>query len=145
MLDWAPLILTFKLAFVTTIILFVPSISLANYLAYSKSRLKPIIETLVAMPLVLPPTVLGFYLLVAFSPSNSFGQWLDEAIGLQLIFSFQGLVFASLIYSLPFMVHPLQSGLTNLPASLREASYVLGNPKEKPYLKYYYLTLNRLC
>ena len=78
------------------------------------------------MPLVLPPTVLGFYLLVAFSPSNAFGTWLDDWLGLRLVFSFEGLVLASIIYSLPFMVHPLQSGFANLPASLKEAADVLG-------------------
>ena len=134
-MDWTPLILTLKLSVVTTIILFIISIPLANWLAYSKSKLKPIIETLVSMPLVLPPTVLGFYLLVAFSPSNAFGNWLDESIGLNMIFSFEGLVFASVIYSLPFMVHPIQSGLSNLSEGLKEASYVLGKSKSETLLK----------
>lgn len=131
MMDWGPLILTFKLAIVTTILLLVVSIPLAYWLAYSKSRIKPVIETLVSMPLVLPPTVLGFYLLIAFSPSNSFGNWLNEWLGLRLVFSFEGLVFASIIYSLPFMVHPIQSGLSNLSVSLKEAAYVLGKSKTK--------------
>ncbi len=128
-MDWEPLFLTFKLAFVTTIILLLVSIPLAYWLAFSKSKTKPIIETLVSMPLVLPPTVLGFYLLIAFSPSNGFGQWLDEWLGLRLVFSFEGLVFASVIYSLPFMVHPIQSGFSNLSKSLVEASYMLGKSK----------------
>lgn len=135
MLDWSPLILTFKLAFVTTIILLFVAIPIANYLAYSKSKLKPIIETLVAMPLVLPPTVLGFYFLIAFSPNNAFGKWIDETVGFQLIFSFQGLVLASVIYSLPFMVHPIQSGLSNLSKSLKEAAYVMGKSKGETLLK----------
>lgn len=134
-MDWTPLILTFKLSVVTTIILFIISIPLANWLAYSKSKVKPVIETLVSMPLVLPPTVLGFYLLVAFSPSNAFGNWLDESIGLNMIFSFEGLVFASVIYSLPFMVHPIQSGLSNLSQGLKEASYVLGKSKSETLFK----------
>lgn len=134
-MDWTPLILTLKLSIVTTIILFVISIPLANWLAYSKSKLKPIIETLVSMPLVLPPTVLGFYLLIAFSPSNAFGKWLDESVGLNMIFSFEGLVFASVIYSLPFMVHPIQSGLSNLSEGLKEASYVLGKSKGETLFK----------
>ncbi len=128
-MDWEPLFLTFKLAFVTTIILLLVSIPLAYWLAFSKSKTKPIIETLVSMPLVLPPTVLGFYLLIAFSPSNNFGKWLDEWLGLRLVFSFEGLVFASVIYSLPFMVHPIQSGFSNLSKSLVEASYMLGKSK----------------
>ncbi|MBT8219059.1 MAG: molybdate ABC transporter permease subunit [Bacteroidia bacterium] len=134
-MDWGPIILTFRLAIITTLLLFVISIPLAYWLAYSRSRIKPVIETLVSMPLVLPPTVLGFYLLIAFSPSGGLGQWLNEWLGLQLVFSFEGLVFASLIYSLPFMVHPIQSGLTNLPGSLMEASYVLGKSKMNTLFK----------
>ena len=128
-MDWQPLILTFKLALVTTVLLLVVAIPLAYWLAFSKSRVKPIIETLVSMPLVLPPTVLGFYLLLAFSPSDGFGKWLDEWLGLRLVFSFEGLVFASIIYSLPFMVHPIQSGFSHLSHSLLEASYMLGKSK----------------
>ena len=134
-MDWEPLLLTFRLAFVTTIILLLVSIPLAYWLAFSKSKTKPIIETLVSMPLVLPPTVLGFYLLLAFSPSNDFGKWLDEWLGLRLVFSFEGLVFASVIYSLPFMVHPIQSGFSNLSKSLLEASYMLGKSKMMRLLK----------
>lgn len=128
-MNWDPLILTFKLATVTTAILFVVSIPLAYWLAYTKSRLKPIAETLVSMPLVLPPTVLGFYFLVAFSPNNTFGSWLESTLDIKLVFSFTGLVIASLIYSLPFMVHPIQSGLSNLSSTLKEASHVLGKSR----------------
>nr|WP_247672701.1 molybdate ABC transporter permease subunit [Aquimarina sp. MMG016] len=135
MIDWDPLILTFKLALVTTIILLVISVPLAYWLAYSKSRIKPVIETLVSMPLVLPPTVLGFYLLMAFSPGNAFGSWLNEWLGIRLIFSFSGLVLGSILYSLPFMVHPIQSGLSSLSPSLLEASYVLGKSKRTTLFK----------
>lgn len=107
-------------------LLVIIGIPLAYGLAFWKFRLKPVIETLVSMPLVLPPTVLGFYLLIAFSPNNAFGGWLNEWLGLSLVFSFEGLVVASVIYSLPFMVHPVQSGFRNLPDSLKEASDVLG-------------------
>ena len=129
MIEWEPLILTFKLSFITTAILLVIGIPLAYWLAFSQSKAKPVVETLVSMPLVLPPTVLGFYLLVAFSPSNSFGNWLDEWLGIRLIFTFGGLVVASVIYSLPFMVQPIQSGLASLPANYKEASYVLGKSR----------------
>ncbi len=128
-MEWAPLFLSFKLAFVTTFILLIISIPLGYWLANSKSKWKPILETLVSMPLVLPPTVIGFYLLVAFSPSSAFGLFFSEVIGLKILFSFTGLILASVIYSLPFMVHPIQSGLSSLPSSLREASYVLGKSK----------------
>ena len=95
----------------------------------TKSKLKPVIETLVSMPLVLPPSVLGFYLLLAFSPKNSFGSWLEETFDLRLVFSFEGLIFASVIFSLPFMVHPIQSGFSSLSKSLKEASFILGKSR----------------
>lgn len=129
MIDWLPLLLTFRLALITTILLLIVSIPLAYWLAYSQRKSKAVIETLVSMPLVLPPTVLGFYLLVAFSPGNAFGQWLETWLGLRLVFSFEGLVVASMLYSLPFMVHPIQSGLSNLSPSLKEAAYVLGKSR----------------
>jgi len=96
---------------------------------------KPVIETLVSMPLVLPPTVLGFYFLIAFSPANAFGSFLDQYLGLSLVFSFFGLVIASVIYSLPFMVHPIQTGMAGLPKSLTEASYVMGKSKLETLLR----------
>lgn len=134
-MNWSPIILTFKLALVTTFILFFISIPIAYWLSYTKSKLKPVFETLVSMPLVLPPTVLGFYLLLAFSPSNRFSAWLNEEFGLSLIFSFEGLVIASLIYSLPFMVHPIQAGLSKIPLHLSEASFVLGKSRRETLIK----------
>lgn len=124
--DWQPLLLTFRLAAITTAILFVIAIPLAYWLAHTRTRFKPVIETLVSMPLVLPPSVLGFYLLLAFSPQNAFGQWLEQWFHIQLVFSFAGLVIGSVIFSLPFMVHPVQSGFQGLPPSLIEASRTLG-------------------
>lgn len=118
--------LTFELAVITTIILLFVGIPLGYYLSQTKSKFKPVIEALVSMPLVLPPSVLGFYMLLAFSPKNSFGAWLDEAFDIRLVFSFEGLVIASVIFSLPFMVHPIQSGFSALGKSLKEASYTLG-------------------
>ncbi len=103
-MDWQPLILTFELALVTTLVLLLLSIPLAVWLVNTRSRIKPVLSTLISMPLVLPPTVLGFYFLLAFSPGNSFGKWIDDWLGIQLVFSFTGLVVASVIYSLPFMV-----------------------------------------
>ncbi len=129
MIDWNPLLLTFELALITTVLLLIISIPLAYWLAYTRSAAKPVIETLVSMPLVLPPTVIGFYMLVAFSPANTFGSWIDNFLGLRLVFSFEGLVVGSLIYSLPFMVHPVQAGFTNLSPSLKNASFVLGKSR----------------
>ena len=129
MIDWSPLILTLKLAAITTVILFFIAIPLAYWLAFSRSKGKPVVEALVSMPLVLPPTVLGFYLLIVFSPTSAVGSFLNDTLGVQFLFSFEGLVLASIFYSLPFMVHPIQSGLTNLPRAFSEASYMLGKSK----------------
>lgn len=126
---WQTLFLTLKLAGVTSILLLFIGVPLANFIAHTHSRLKPAIEALVSMPLVLPPTVLGFYLLLAFSPESALGAWLDQHLGLRLVFSFPGLVLGSIIYSMPFMVQPLQAGFENLPPQLSEASWVLGKSK----------------
>ena len=127
--DWAPLLLTGKLALVTSFILLVIGIPLAYILAYSKSRLKPIFEALIALPIVLPPTVIGFYFLLVFSPSYGLGKLLNDWFNIRLVFSFPGLVLASLFYSLPFMIQPIQNGFNSLPKNLKEAAYVLGKSK----------------
>jgi molybdate transport system permease protein len=129
MIEFEPLWLTLKLAFVTTFILLIVSIPLAWWLAYKKNNFKTVIEAVVSMPLVLPPSVIGFYLLLAFSPSHAFGKLLQDYFDIRLAFSFPGLVIASVIYSLPFMVHPVHSGFTSLSPNLREASYSLGKTK----------------
>jgi molybdate transport system permease protein len=124
-----PFLLTFKLALVSTVILFVISLPMAYALAYSTFRMKPLVEALVSLPLILPPSVLGFYLLLAFSPERAFGGFLDRYFDLRLVFTFPGLVISSVIYSLPFMVQPFQSGFRMIPRSLIEASYTLGKGK----------------
>ncbi|MDR2219453.1 MAG: molybdate ABC transporter permease subunit [Methylobacillus sp.] len=133
--DWAPLLLSFKLAAVTTLILAVIGIPFAWWLSITRTRFKPALEALVSMPLVLPPSVLGFYLLLAFSPNNFFGKFIDDWFGVRLAFSFEGLVIASVIFSLPFMVHPVQSGFQSLPASLSEAAYTLGKSRFVTFLR----------
>lgn len=129
MVELQPLWLTLKLACFTTIILFLVAVPLANWLSNKKSFFKTIVEVIVSLPLVLPPSVIGFYFLLAFSPGNSFGAFLEKWFDVRLVFSFGGLLIASVIYSLPFMVHPIQSGLSSLPISLKEASYSLGKTK----------------
>lgn len=129
MIELAPLWLTLKLALSTTLILFIIAVPLANWLTGDKGVFKVVVQTIVSMPLVLPPTVIGFYLLLAFSPANWFGHWLEEWFNIRLVFSFSGLLIASVIYSFPFMVHPIQSGLSSLSPSLKEASYSLGKTK----------------
>lgn len=120
------MMLTFQVAGITTAVLLVIGIPLAYWLAYTKSRLRVVIETLVSMPLVLPPTVLGFYLLVWLSPANALGQWLEQWFDLRLVFTFEGVIVGSVLFSLPFMIHPLQSGFSAISVSLREAAATLG-------------------
>ncbi len=127
--DWQPLLLTFKLAGITALILCCIGVPFAWWLSQTRMRFKPVLEALVSMPLVLPPSVLGFYLLLTFSPTHWFGGWVEQVVGLKLAFSFTGLVIASVIFSFPFLVHPVQSGFQNLPASLSEAAYTLGKSR----------------
>jgi molybdate transport system permease protein len=122
----SPLWLTLKLATVTTGLLLLVGIPAGYWLAYTRTRLKPVAEAVLGLPLVLPPSVLGFYWLLTFSPAAPVGLLLEKWLGMRFVFSFQGLVLASVVYSLPFMVQPVHSGLTNLPGSLREAAYTLG-------------------
>jgi molybdate transport system permease protein len=133
--NWGPLFLSFKLSLITTFILVLVGVPLAYWLTCTKTRMKPVLESILSMPLVLPPSVLGFYLLLAFSPNNFFGKFLDTHFNLRLVFSFEGLIFASILYSLPFMIYPVQAGFQNLPASLKEASYTLGISPFKTFLK----------
>lgn len=91
--------------------------------------MKPVAEVIIALPLVLPPSVLGFYLLLAFSPQNAFGNFLNQYFNIRLVFTFGGLIVASVLYSLPFMINPVFAGLKNLPASLKEAAFTLGKSK----------------
>jgi molybdate transport system permease protein len=115
-LDLTPFVLSFKLATITTVILFLVSLPLAWYLSQSKSKIKPFIEAITALPIVLPPSVLGFYILIVFTE-------------IDLNFTFTGLVVASCFYSLPFMVQPLQGGFESLNKNMLEASYIAGKSK----------------
>lgn len=120
------LLLTGKLASWTTCLLLLIGFPLAYLLAYKRFWFKPLLEALINMPMVLPPTVLGFYLLVAYSPEHAFGRFLEQYFDLRLAFSFNGVLLASVLFGLPFMVQPLQNGLMAVPESLREASATLG-------------------
>jgi len=135
MLDFEPFYLTLKLAFATTLVLFIICIPIAYWLAFSRSRFKVLIEAFVGLPLVLPPSVLGFYLLLAFSPENSFGKFLEMHFDIRLVFTFPGLVIASVIYSLPFMIQPIQSGFRMVPDALIETAYTLGKSKLTTLIK----------
>lgn len=129
------LLLTAKLALSTTLILFVIGLPIAALLAFTRFRLKVIFEALINMPMVLPPTVIGYYLLVAFSPQHAFGSFLERWFDLRLAFTFQGVLIASVIFSLPFMVQPLQNGFVALPKSYREAAYTLGKSKMETFFR----------
>lgn len=128
-LFWQTMELTFRLAGFTTVCLLLIGIPIAYFLAFTRHPLKPLLEALVSMPLFLPPTVIGFYLLLAFSPNSAFGAWLLEQFNIRLVFTFGGLVLGSILYSLPFMVQPVQSGFEHLPPNLKEASYTLGKSR----------------
>ncbi len=128
-LEFEPFLLSFKLAAITTIILFVLSVPLSWWLSQTSSKTKPVIEALTALPLVLPPSVLGFYILVALSQNSPIGLFFEETFGVRLVFNFTGLVVASCFYSLPFMVQPLQSGFESINKNMLEASYISGKNK----------------
>ena len=134
-LELTPFILSFKLAGVTTFILFLIAMPLAWYLAFTKSKIKPYLEALSALPIVLPPSVLGFYMLILLSSDSFFGHFVEQTFGVQLLFSFSGLVVASCFYSLPFMVQPLQSGFESLNYAMLEASYLSGKSKLQTLLR----------
>ncbi len=125
-LEFEPFLLSFKLAGLTTLILFFISVPLAWYLSQTSSKSKPFLEALTALPIVLPPSVLGFYILVALSQNSPIGAFFEDVFGIKLVFNFTGLVVASCFYSLPFMVQPLQGGFESLNKNMLEASYLSG-------------------
>lgn len=134
-LDLAPFLLSFKLATLTTFILFLVSVPLAWYLSQTKSRLKPYLEAFTALPLVLPPSVLGFYILWALSQNSIIGKFFYDTFDIELVFNFKGLVIASCFYSLPFMVQPLQNGFESLNKNMIEASYISGKTQLQTIMK----------
>jgi molybdate transport system permease protein len=123
---FSPLWLSIQLALVTTAVLLLIGTPIAWWLSRTSSRLQPVIQTIVAMPIVLPPTVLGFYLLVLLGPDGAIGSWWVQLTGSALTFSFSGLVIASCIYSLPFAVQPMQNAFEALPQQMLERSRTLG-------------------
>jgi molybdate transport system permease protein len=124
--DWDTLALTLRLAAVTTAVLLALGTPLAWWLARTRSRLRPAVEAVVALPLVLPPTVLGFYLLLALAPAGPVGRLWGAAGGEPLVFSFSGLVIGSVLYSLPFAVQPLQAAFERVGRQELEAAATLG-------------------
>ena len=133
--DVTAILLTLKLAALTTAILLIISPPLAWWLARSRCYYRPFVEAIVALPLVLPPTVLGFYLLISFSPDNALGGFWLDLTGKHLAFSFSGLLIASIIYSLPFVVQPLQSAFVNLNDDFLEVAATLGFNRVETFYK----------
>jgi molybdate transport system permease protein len=125
-MDWQALWLTLRLATFTTAILLVVSVPLAALLVLGRSRWLGVLEALATLPLVLPPTVLGFFLLVLLGPRTAFGRGIIAILGHPLAFSFSGLVVGSAIYSLPFAVQPMVAGFAAVDASLIDAARLLG-------------------
>jgi molybdate transport system permease protein len=130
-MDQQAILLTVRLAASTTLILLLISIPLGYWLAYGRTRLKPLIEAAVALPLVLPPTVLGFYLLVLMGPRTAAGRVLAMIFGHTLAFSFLGLLVGSVIFSLPFAVLPITSGFRSVDPEIRAAAELLSASRSK--------------
>jgi molybdate transport system permease protein len=132
--EFGPLWLSAKLAFVTTAILIIAGAPLAWWLSQTRSRIQPFVQALVAMPIVLPPTVLGFYLLIVLGPNGAIGSWWVQVTGEALTFSFTGLVIASCVYSLPFAIQPMQNAFESLSKKSIEAAWTLGASKFDAFL-----------
>ena len=127
-MDWQALALSVKLSLVALIFLLPIGIFFSRWLAYRQFVGKSLLQTILTLPLVLPPTVLGYYLLVAFSPNQGFGLWLANTFGTTLVFNFQGLVLASIIFNLPFAIQPMQRAFAAIPREIREAASCCGMP-----------------
>ena len=125
-MDWQALILSLKLAAATLLVLLPVGLWLGRWLAYTRFAAKPWIEALVVLPLVLPPTVLGYYLLVSLGGASPIGRWMSEVFGVRLTFNFFGLLIASIIFNIPFLVQPVQRAFEAIPRDLGEAAAVSG-------------------
>ena len=125
-MDWAAASVSFRLASLTALVLLPLALLLGRWLAISEAKARPVVEALLLLPLLLPPTVIGFYLLSAFGRNSVLGAALGQLTGISLVFSFEGLLLASLLVNLPFMVQPIQRAFAAIPNSLREAAWVCG-------------------
>jgi molybdate transport system permease protein len=133
--NWMAIEVTFKLAGLTAVILLVIGLPIAYWLSFSRWRLKFLVESVVALPLVLPPTVLGFYILVAIGPHSPFGRLYTSIVGHPLPFTFEGLLLASVLYSLPFAVQPFATAFDQVDRRLVDASWTLGVSKLGTFLR----------
>ncbi|MBV6471601.1 MAG: hypothetical protein NBKEAIPA_03535 [Nitrospirae bacterium] len=133
--NWIAIWVTVKLAALTALILLIVGLPIAYWVSFSRRRWKFLVESVVALPLVLPPTVLGFYILVAIGPHSPFGRLYAEVVGHPLPFTFEGLLLASVLYSLPFAVQPFAAAFEQVDRRLIEASWTLGVSKLATFFK----------
>ena len=134
-MDWQAARVSLLLAVLTAALLLPPGIAVARWLAFSSWRGKPLAEALLMLPLLLPPTVVGFYLLMALGQGSPLGAWLARHLDLRLVFSFEGLLLASVLVNLPFMAQPIQRSFAAIPNSLREAAWVSGLSQWRTFLR----------
>ena len=134
-MNWLAIGVTLKLAVLTSLILLVMGLPIAYWLTFSRWRWKFLVESVVALPLVLPPTVLGFYILVAIGPHSPVGRFYTYVVGHPLPFTFEGLLVASILYSLPFAVQPFAAGFDQVDRRLIEASWTLGVSRLRTFFK----------
>ena len=132
-MDWQAFWLTIRLALVVTVLLVIIGLPLAYWIAFSKWRWKFVVEAIVALPIVLPPTVLGFYVLIALGQRSPLGRWWESLTGHTLAFTFEGLVIGSVLYSMPFAVQPFAASLASVDSRLLAASAVLGSSKFRTF------------
>lgn len=128
-MNWEPVYLTMQLSLVTTVILVIIGIPISYWLTFGITKYRFVIETILNLPLVLPPSVLGFYLLLTFSPTGALGSFLESVFQFRIAFSFSGILIGSVIFSLPFMLQALQVGFSSVPRSYIESALVLGKSK----------------
>jgi molybdate transport system permease protein len=133
--DWQSFALTLELAVTVSLILFLLGLPIAYWIAFSRWRWKFVVEAIVALPVVLPPTVLGFYVLVALGPHSPLGRWWISLTGHTLAFTFPGLVIGSMLYSLPFAVQPFAASFTSVDHKLTAASATLGASPLRTFLR----------
>ena len=134
-MDWQAAQVSLWLAVLTAALLLPVGIALARWLALHDSLARPVAEALLMLPLLLPPTVIGFYLLVTLGQASVLGHWLATRVDIRLVFSFEGLLFASLLVNLPFMVQPIQRAFAAVPQTLREAAWVSGLSRWRTFLR----------
>ncbi|MGH9846603.1 MAG: molybdate ABC transporter permease subunit [Blastocatellia bacterium] len=134
-MNWTAIVVTLKLATLTALILVVIGLPIAYWISFSRCRWKFLVESVVALPLVLPPTVLGFYILVAIGPHSPVGQFYTSVVGHPLPFTFEGLLLASILYSLPFAVQPFAAAFEQVDLRLIEAAWTLGVSRISTFFK----------